>query len=151
MAEIGLIASVISVGTLAAQSSKALYDLVNTVINAPAEINAVSADVQGIHGVILSLHSQLLEQDIQQIIQADSDMLKMLTGLKDPLANCSKTSVLLTRKLQRHLKRSDDGKGFKVSNVDFKWWFTKGSLKELQDRLGQNKASLNMALSGITA
>lgn len=150
MAEIGLIASIISVGTLAAQSTKALYDLVNTIKNAPAEIHAISADVHGIHGVILSLYSQLREQDIQQIIQADSDMLKMLTDLEDPLANCSETSELLTRKLRGYLKPSEDGKGFRVRNVDFKWWFTKGSLKDLLDRLGQNKTSLNTALGGIT-
>lgn len=99
----------------------ACYDLVDTIKIAPAEINTISADVQVLHGVLLSLHSQLLKQDIQHNTQADSQMMEMLTDYKDHLANCSKTSVLLTLKLQGHLKRSKDGKGFRVSNVDFEW------------------------------
>lgn len=114
-----MIASVISVGTAAAQNSKALYDLVITIINAPTEIKAISADVQGLHRVVSSLKSQLPEQDIKYVIQADSQILKMLADLKDPLTSCSETMVQLKLKLQGHLKHSDDGKGFRFSNVDF--------------------------------
>ena len=148
---LSVIASVIAVGTFAAQSSKALYELVSIIINAPTEINAISDDVQGLHAILLSLQSHLQEEDIQIVIREDKVMLEMLTNLKDPLASCSNTLEQLRLKLKSHLKLAGDWKSSKLSNIDVKWWFTKGTLEDLLDRLGHNKDTLNMALAAISA
>ena len=75
---------------------------------------------------------------------------KMLANLEHPLDSCLKTLDLLILKLQSHLKHRDEGKDIRFSNVDLKWWFIKGTFKDLMDRLGQNKGTLNIALTAIT-
>lgn len=148
---LSVIASVIGVGTFAARSAKALYDLVSTIINASTEIKGISDDVRGLHAILLSLKSHLQEEDIQVVIREDKVMLEMLTNLKDPLASCSNALEQLRLKLKSHLKLSGDRKSSKFSNIDVKWWFTKGTLKDLLDRLGRNKDTLNVALAAISA
>ena len=110
----------------------------------------VFADAQSLHSIISSLQSQLVREDIQHVIQEDVVMLKMLANLEHPLDSCLKTLDLLILKLQSHLKHRDEGEDIRFSNVDLKWWFIKGTFKDLMDRLGQNKGTLNIALTAIT-
>ena len=54
-------------------------------------------------------------------------------------------------KIQAHRKSNEVDGGFKISSVDFAWYFTtRNEVKELTDKLERAKATLDAALGAIT-
>ena len=149
MEPISAIASVAGVATAAIQVSKSIYDVIQTVRNAPAEIIALSDDAHAINTIISTLSLLFEDQKTRIIVSTDKHVTEAIRNLDNPLRNCLKLLQQLNAKLREHLKPAEGG-GWKVSSRDFKWYFTKNDVRELVKRLESTKSSLDIALGSIT-
>lgn len=150
MAEaLGIISSVITIGTVAVQSSQALLDFVRNVREAPEQITAISQDTEAFGAIVSSLRSALKEQSVQDEIIRDPVLFEIVAKLKDPLNNCAETLDKLTVKLKARFKPTPDGH-YRLSKAGFKWHLNKNDIAEYQTRLSQNKATLAAAQLNIS-
>ena len=145
---LSIIASVVSVGTAALQSSKLLYELVDGIVNAPEEIIAISKDTHAFYDIVASLASALTDDEVTKYVSEDVVIVAMLANLKNPLRNCAMTLGQLMVKIQSRVRPAENGMSFRFS-VNVQWYFKKKSVKESLDRLGHNKATLDTALNTI--
>ena len=144
-----VILGVISVGAAALQCSKALYELLDDIREAPEQIIAISRDAHAFHSVVCSLESALRNGIIKSVLEKDDSLTALVGNLEQPIQNCSRTLTQITIKIQPHVKTSEKN-GMKFS-LDLKWYFTKRGVKEGMDRLSYDKATLDTALSALTA
>ena len=147
---LSVISSVVGVGIAALQSAKLLFELADGIKNAPEEIKAISNDTHAFYDVVFSLETSLKDADVLSVVQENTAMVAMVANLEKPLRNCSTTLGQLMLKIRDRVKPSVDGKSYKFSS-SAQWYFTKKDIKEVLDRLEQNKATLNAALNTITA
>lgn len=144
-----ILTRVITVGTAALQCSKALYELLDNIREAPDQIIAISRDAHAFYSVVCSLDSALLDEVINSVLEKDGNLATLVGNLEQPIRNCSKTLGQMMVKIQAHVKTSD--KNDLKFSLDLKWYFTKRGVKEGMDRLGHDKATLDTALSALTA
>ena len=142
-------ASVAGVATAAIQVSKSIYDVVQTVRNAPAEIIALSEDAHAINTIISTLSLLFKDQKTRKAVSNDIHVAEAIRNLERPLRNCLNLLQQLNAKLREHLKPVEGG-GWKVSSLDLKWYFRKNDVRELVTRLESTKSSLDIALGSIT-
>ena len=146
---LSITASVLAVSTAALQGAKLLFELLDGVKNAPEDISAISNDTHAFYDIVFSLESSLKDGDIVSMVRENTAMVAMVANLEIPLRNCSATLGQIMLKIQGRVKPLNDGKGSKFSS-GAQWYFRKKDIKESLDRLGQNKATLNAALSTIS-
>ncbi len=149
MDPLSIIAGVIAVGAAALQCSKALYELLDGIREAPEQIMAISRDAHAFYSVVSSLDSALHDEMINRVLEIDDSLTTLVGNLDQPIRNCSKTLAQIMLKVQAYVKTSEKN-GLKFS-LDLKWYFTKRGVKEGMDRLGHDKATLDTALSALTA
>ena len=145
MDPLSLIAGVISVSGAAIAASSALFDLVDTVRNAPAEITAISRDTHAFLDIVSSLETSLRDPTITEGVVKNANIMNAVTKLKEPLDNCVRILAQVDAKLRSHLKPIAGG-GWKVSTVDVKWYFVRTDVKELIFRFESTKQTLDTAL-----
>lgn len=146
---LSIIASVVGIGGAAVSASRGLYELVNTIQNAPEQIATTSKDLHSFYTIVSSLHSALQDNDVKRVVRDDFDLTAMVGNLEEPLRSCTTVLGLLMVKIQGHLKPGEDGRGLRMSSVDLKWYFTKKEVKELMERLEASKATLDTALTAV--
>ncbi len=148
---LSIIASVCSIAGAAIFSYQALSDMVEGIRNAPEEITSLSRDSHSFYNTVRSLQSTLQRQDITDKIMDDPDLMAAVANMGEPLGHCSTLLGQLLVKVQAHMKPNDTGGGFKISSVDFAWYFTtKNEVKELADRPERGKVTLDAALGAVT-
>ena len=148
MAEIGLIASVVGVTGAALAASKALYDMIDQVRNAPEEILAISRDTHSFHGIITNVHVAITDHFIVSRLGTEQQILRAVEQLEGPLENCGTILTQMRSRIKSHLKQSHDG-GFRVSSFDMRWIFQRKDVMDCRNRLETTKSTLNAALSSV--
>ncbi|KAL9632651.1 MAG: hypothetical protein Q9164_005185 [Protoblastenia rupestris] len=143
-----IVAGVVGVSGAAIRASSSLYELIESVRNAPAEISAVSKDAHAFNDVISSLEMTLSDSTVGSVLKDDENVIKAIKRLERPLANCLDIIEQVDAKLRSHLKPIAGG-GWRVSNLDVKWYFTRGEVKDLVTRLESTKQTLDAALSTV--
>ncbi|SLM34756.1 hypothetical protein LPUS_03692 [Lasallia pustulata] len=138
------IASVVAVSTAALQSAQILLHLIDGIRNAPDEIAAISNDTHAFYDIVASLEASLKDNGVVSVVGENNAMVAMVANIELPLRNCSATLGQLMLKVQGHIKPLNDGKGSKFT-TGAQWYFRKKNVRDLLDRLGQNKATLNAA------
>ena len=147
---LSVVAGVISIATVAIQSSKILSMLINDIKEASEEINVVSHDVLAFASLVSSLKLALEETKIKDAISSDGAMIEVIGNLHHPLDNCEAALQALSSKLSNELEYRK-GRTFRATAVSLKWaLFAKKEAKDLQSRLGVTKATLSAALNTIT-
>lgn len=147
---LSIIASVVAVSTAALESAQLLLQLIDGIKNAPEEITAISNDTHAFYDIVLSLESSLKDEDVVGVVRENTAMMAMVANIEKPLRNCSATLDRVMLKIGSRVKSGNDGKGSRFSS-GAQWYFRKKGIKESLDRLGQNKATLNLALNTISA
>ena len=66
-----IVAGVIAIATAAIQSSKVLFELMNDIKEAPAEIESVSRDVHAFYAIVFSLKATLKEANVKNVVTCD--------------------------------------------------------------------------------
>ena len=124
MAEIGLLASLIAVAGAAITSSKALFELVDQVRNAPEEVLAISRDTHSFHNVVSSVRGAIRDPAVVRILEEDCQLRDLVKELEDPLRNCAAVLAQLKPRIQAYLKPNSKG-GYQISFVNVRWIFKK--------------------------
>ena len=148
MAEIGLIASVVGVAGAALTSSRALFEMVDEVRNAPVEISAISKDIHSFHDVVSSVQMAIRDRLVIKALLGDTKLCELVVRLEAPLQNCSNTLNQLKPRIQTHLKSTSDGK-FRISSIDVRWIFKKKDIIDCRNRLEVTKSTLDAALTSV--
>jgi hypothetical protein len=131
MAELGIIASAITVGECAARLSVALYNIAQTLKNAPQEIAAIAEDVSALSSGLLVLadalksHLDLCRKEVFYYINSVLRRFKQVEGELRSLTT-TENSMGLTR---------------------IKWLTRKPKAKVLLKKVESIKSALTLALS----
>ncbi|KAG8527395.1 uncharacterized protein KY384_007547 [Bacidia gigantensis] len=148
MDPLSVIAGVVGISGAAIKASDTLFELVDSVRNAPAEITAISKDTHAFRDVISSLDISLKDRTVTSVISEDENLTEAIQKLEKPLANCQNILKEVDGKLRAHLKPTSGG-GYRVSSVDVKWYFVKTGVQDLVSRLDSTKQTLDTQLSVI--
>ena len=145
-------ASVLTITTAVIQSSKVLFEITKGIKTGSKEIKAISRDAQSLYATLFSLRTALKAIETRRMNTKDDAMLVMITGLMDPLSNCEIALAELVSKLRKVLKCGSKDTEERTSITGVKWvLYLRNDIRDLQSRLGTAKATLNTALSGISA
>jgi hypothetical protein len=143
MAEaIGLAASVIGVATLAYSSSKALYELLNGIHEAPKTLEFLKTDLGALQKLLSSLEVELKQKPDESL---SDGLKKCLEEIEPSLKGCSracdefkvKLSKITSNSTEQHFSWRDKGKLL----------FQEEEITTFRYRLASYKATLNIALS----
>ncbi|KAL8923308.1 MAG: hypothetical protein Q9208_004708 [Pyrenodesmia sp. 3 TL-2023] len=148
MDPLSIIAGLLGIAAVAAQSSKALCDLTDAIRSAPDEIKNISRDTHAFYNIIFSLESSLRDPKITTVIAEDEPLTALLGNLRDPLSNCASVLGQLMLKIQSFV-RPLDGERLRMSSNDLKWWYGKKEILELTARVEATKATLNTGLTAV--
>lgn len=148
MEAVGFAASVVGVATAALASSRALYEMVDEVRNAPDELSAISKDMHSLHDVVTSIQLALRDSIVVKVLQENPQLCDLVTRLKDPMLNCTTMMSQLKLRIEPHLKLSSNGT-LRLSSIDIRWVFMKKDIIDCTNRLEATKSTLNTALTSI--
>lgn len=148
MDPLSAIAGVLGIVTFAAQSSKSLYELIDSVRSAPGEIKTISRDTHAFYNILFSLESSLKDPKVTAAIAEDEGLIALVGNLREPLGNCTSVLGQLMVKIQGFV-RPLDGERKRFSNNDLKWWIGKKEILELTGRVEATKATLNTGLTAV--
>lgn len=122
--------------------------MVDEVRNAPDELSAISKDVHSLHDVVTSIQLALRDTIVVKVLQEDRQLFDLVTGLEDPMLNCTTMMSQLKLRIEPHLKLSSSGT-LRFSSIDIRWGFKKKDIIECRNRLEATKSTLNAALASI--
>lgn len=148
MDPLSVIAGVLGVATVAAQSSKGIFQLVDAIRSAPDEIQNISRDVHAFYAILYSLKTSLQDPKIVAIVTKDDALTALIGNLRMPLSNCSAVLGQLMVKIQSFV-RPLDGERYRMSSNDLKWYFGRKEVLELTARVEACKATLDTGLTAI--
>ena len=148
MDPLSIIAGVLGITSVAAQSSKALFELIDGVRSAPEEITNISRDVHAFYSILYSLEVSLKDSKISTVIAEDGSLTSLLGNLDKPLANCSNVLGQLMLKIRSFVKPLD-GERWRMTSNGFQWYFGRREILELTQRLEACKATLDTGLTAI--
>ncbi|KAL8711912.1 MAG: hypothetical protein Q9225_007041 [Loekoesia sp. 1 TL-2023] len=148
MDPLSAIAGVLGIVSVAAQSAKTLYELIDTVRSAPNEIKNISRDTHAFYNILFSLESSLKDVKVTAAIAEDEGLTALVGNLREPLGNCTSVLGQLMVKIQGFV-RPLDGERKRFSNNDLKWWIGKKEILELTGRVEATKATLNTGLTAV--
>ena len=150
MDPLSIIASVAGIGGAVVASAKGLYDLVQTVRDAPHELTAIADSVHGFYSIVYNLQTALNEDAIKDVVQDDPAMLNMVSDLKNPLKRCSELLAQLMLKIRSRLKPTEDGRSMKIGTSDLMWYWARREVHELMARLEASRSNVDTSLNSIT-
>ena len=143
MAEaVGLAASIIAIATLAYQSSKTLYDLLDSIRNVPKTLQDLNEDLSAISQLLKSIKSAMEDSSDDSF---SDGVKKCLEEVKPALTGCGKTCDEFTEKIGKIMSHSDEKHTSKRDRI--KLQFEEKDILAFRYRLGSYKATLNIALS----
>lgn len=80
-----VILGVITISTAALQCSKALYELLDNIREAPEQIIAISRDAHAFYSVVCSLDSALHDEVINSVLEKDGSLTTLVGNLEQPI------------------------------------------------------------------
>ena len=148
MEAVGFAAGVVGIAGAALTSSRALYQMVDEVRNAPQELSAISKDTRSLHDTVTSVQMALRNPSVIRILQEDQQLCDQVIRLEEPMQSCSAIITQLIQRIEPHLKTSRSGT-VRLSSIDFRWVFKKKDILDCRDRLEASKLTLNDALTSV--
>ncbi|KAL8760314.1 MAG: hypothetical protein Q9199_000096 [Rusavskia elegans] len=148
MDPLSIIAGVLGISAVAAQSSKCLYEMIDGIRSAPDEIKNISRDTRAFYSILHSLEISLKDPNITAVIAEDDALTTLIANLRLPLGNCSSVLGQLMVKIQGFV-RPLDGERYRMSSNDLKWYFGRKEVLELTARVEACKGTLDTGLTAI--
>lgn len=129
-------ASLVALAGFAFQSSKSLYQAVESFKSSKRAIRELKEEVESLNGVLATLSQMAAEYDAQ------------LTSLKLPLLRCGKTCAEFEEVIIKCTGHSD---GQRTSFRDWaKLQYRGGDISDLKTTLAGYKSTINIAIGGAT-
>ncbi|KAL8686389.1 MAG: hypothetical protein Q9224_005461, partial [Gallowayella concinna] len=148
MDPLSVIAGVLGIAAVVAQSSKGLFELIDAIRSAPNEIKNISRDTHAFYNILYSLESSLKDPRITAVVAEDDALTALIGNLRMPLGNCSSVLGQLMVKIQGFV-RPLDGERYRMSSNDWKWYFGRKEVLELTARVEACKGTLDTGLTAI--
>lgn len=148
MDPLSIIAGVLGISAVAAQSSKRLYEMIDGIRSAPDEIKNISRDTRAFYSILYSLEISLKDPNITAVIAEDDALTTLIANLRLPLGNCSSVLGQLMVKIQGFV-RPLDGERYRMSSNDLKWYFGRKEVLDLTARVEACKGTLDTGLTAI--
>ena len=136
-------ASVIAVATTAYKSSQALYEVIDTITQAPESFRALNADVKALNN-LLALMVDAIEAK-KQVASLPAAQTACLKALELPLHGCAQACENFKAKLDELMSHSSDRHTSMRDRI--KLHFRSKEIESLQFKLGSYKSTLSIALS----
>lgn len=146
---LSIITGVLGVAAVALETSKKLFEMLESVKHSSQEIKTISMDAHAFYAVMYSMQQQLQNAETRRVIASDEGLTKAVESLNSPLRNCSTILGRIMVKVRGRVK--PDKVGYKISSFDVKWLFSmKSELQGLTKHLAQTKSTLDSALTSLT-
>jgi hypothetical protein len=143
MAEaLGITASVIAIATLAYDSSKRLFEIVDGIRNAHKAISDFKTDIEALQQLLKSLASEIEGTEDANLPERFK---KYLEELKPLLNGCSNACLQFEQKISKITSHSDENRTSFRDSV--KLQFQEKEILTFRYRLASYKATLNIALT----
>ena len=139
-------ASVIAVATIAYKSSQALYEVIDTIREAPDFFRALNLDVKALND-LLRLVADATEAK-KQVASLTAAQTACLQALELPLYGCSQACKDFKAKLDKLMSHSNDRHTSVRDRI--KLHFQSKKIESLQFKLGSYKSTLSIALNFAT-
>lgn len=134
--------SVISLLAIGAHSARKLSSLIESIRNAPQDIQNISDDAKAICGILCTLN-EFLEGS-----KASELPTEITQSLHVPLKNTCSAADKLVDRIRPLAKEEDESKTSKwVAGV--KWSFSQKDVKQLGEQLSNGKSTLSMTLAVV--
>lgn len=154
MAEtLGTISAVSAMGTL--KASSAIYELVQTIKDAPPEIRALQRDIEGFRTLVENLNTALESANVDKVVKEDDQLYRALKTLQYPMKDCENTCSEILEKLK--------GSGITGTSGDpnqpllsrhydrhMKWNFTRKEVYTMITRFQATKGVFSHAMASLT-
>jgi hypothetical protein len=143
MAEaIAIVAGVTTIVNNVWKTSKDVYDLIDSIRNAPKHILAISQDVQGLYMVLGSLQGLLRDLAGHNL---PVTLIPIFESLQQPLNHCFFAFCELQQKINKYTKPA--GEINRTKWAAFKWQFTEKDANMFRDHLASYKLTVDVALA----
>lgn len=139
---VGLTASIIAIAGLAYQRSKALYELLNGIQNAPKTLQVLNDDLSAIQHLLKSIRSAMEDSSDDSF---SNSVKKCLEEGKPALVECGKACDEFAEKMGKIMSHSDANHTSARDRI--KLQFQEKDILAFRYRIGSYKATLNIALS----
>ncbi|KAL9620189.1 MAG: hypothetical protein Q9204_008234, partial [Flavoplaca sp. TL-2023a] len=134
MDPISIIAGVLGISAVTAQSSKRLYEMIDGIRSAPDKIKKISRDTRAFYSILYSLEISLKDPKISAVVAEDD-------GLTTLIANWMVKIQSFVRPL--------DGERYRMSSNQFQWYLGRKEVQELTARVEACKGTLDTGLTAI--
>ncbi|KAL8844430.1 MAG: hypothetical protein Q9176_001340 [Flavoplaca citrina] len=148
MDPISIIAGVLGISAVTAQSSKRLYEMIDGIRSAPDEIKNISRDTRAFYSILYSLEISLKDPKITAVVAEDDGLTTLIANLRLPLGNCSSVLGQLMVKIQSFV-RPLDGERYRMSSNQFQWYLGRKEVQELTAHVEACKGTLDTGLTAI--
>ena len=115
MDPLSILAGVLGVTAITAESAKRLCELLDTIRTAPEEIKNISRDTQAFYSILFSLESSLRDAEVTAVIAKDEALTALVGNLEEPLKSCTKVLGQLMVKMQGFVRPLDE-EGWRMSS-----------------------------------
>lgn len=115
MDPLSILAGVLGVTAITAESAKRLCELLDAVRSAPNEIKNISRDTQAFYSILFSLESSLRDAEVTAVIARDENLTALVGNLEGPLKNCRSVLGQLMVKIQGFVRPLDE-EGWRMSS-----------------------------------
>lgn len=146
MDPLSISATAIAIGGVTIKIYKGINDFVDSIRNAPKEIEDIRKDTASVYTTISNLQKALEETRVRLVVDSDNLAHKHVTDLVGPLENCNKTLQRILDKLGEHLRPLGNGKDFRPR---FQWWRARSDFLELLAKLQSDKEALSLSMTGL--
>ncbi|KAL8796467.1 MAG: hypothetical protein Q9195_001141 [Heterodermia aff. obscurata] len=125
---------------------KVIKKIVDTITNAPKEIESIRNDTKIVYTTLSNLQEALEETRIRRVVDTDRLAQKHVNDLVGPLRSCNETLECIVDKLREHLRPLGNGKDFKPR---YQWWKARNDFQSLLARLQSDKEALSFSMMGL--
>jgi hypothetical protein len=133
---LSVIASTIAVATLAYQSTKSLFEFIDSLQDAPQLISDVKSDIKAVQDVLKSIELMLEGRKDSNV---PGDLQSCLSSSRVPMQDCQSICAELDRKLKERFHN----KAWDKVTVNFK----EGKITKVRARLRDTRDVLNISLN----
>ena len=135
MDPLSITASVITVAGLAYKSTKALYEAIETIKDAPEFFETLNKDVKGLNNVLKAILEVI--EDKEKAASLPAAQVTCLKALELPLQNCHEASDAFKAKIEKFTAHSSESHTSKRDRIHLH--FKKDEIESLRYNLGSYK------------
>lgn len=149
---LGTVSAVLTIAEVSIKASSGLYELFQSIEDAPQEVMALGRDVKNFDMIVENLMVSLNSPDVKRVVEEDHELAEALNRLLGPMKNCHQSCDYIQKKLNDSgVKRSEKTPNGRIVDIGLvKWHFRKKEVFELISRFQLTKGMFSDAMGALT-